>query len=764
MVHQHFMLVPGLHRHRERHARRRVRPRAPHGSSTRATRASGSSRSRERHSLDVDPDARVEDLPVGVRQRVEIIKTLYRRSDLLILDEPTAVLTPQETEELFDIMRSLQAGGHVDHLHHPQAQRGPRRSPTGSPCCDGAGSSARRPRPRRRSESLATMMVGRPVELEVEKGPATARRAGPRDQRPARSATTVASSPCGDLDLVVHAGEIVAVAGVQGNGQTELVEAITGLPPDGGRLDPDRRDRGAARPATRLRGWGRPRAGGPPRGRPGPGLHDRREPRASTPTTCEPFADGLRSAPGRDPGHRDRARQPVRRPDPERASTRSANLSGGNQQKVIVAREFSRPIKLLVAAQPTRGLDVGLDRVHPPAHRREARRGGRRPDRLHRARRGAGPGRPDRGDVPGPDRGHPRSGRGDARAARPATWAARAREDGQVPMTVPVGGSPPAVGDAPAERACRRAGLVSVERPVDRCARQSARRRGARGDVRPAQRPVGRRRFAGRLLVPVLVGLHRLGHRGARDRALRSGDPSGCGRAIPLKALGDSIKAVADAYGALLDGRPGQPGDVPRRVRLGRHRPDHQGLQPDQRDAPGGHPADLHRPGRRPRLPERPVQHRRRGPALRRRDLSRTFVGFCLHGAAAGSSTCRWRSSAGFLGGALWGFIPGLLKARTGAHEVIVTIMLNYIAYRLVDVGARVQRFYQRARPDRPDLADRRPGRCHPADHRRPAPRLGLRPGPPRRRGRLVAAVPLDPRLRVPGRRPQPVGAPGTRA
>jgi simple sugar transport system ATP-binding protein len=181
----------------------------------------------ERHNLHVEPDALVEDLPVGVRQRVEIIKTLYRRSNLLILDEPSAVLTPQETEELFEIMRSLQAGGtsiiFITHKLNEVLQISDRITVLRRGRVVGSTTPAEATQ-----QSLAQMMVGRPVELEVEKGPA----------QPAEPVLEIAGLnvrddrghlAVRDLDLVVHAGEIVAIAGVQGNGQTELVEAITGL-------------------------------------------------------------------------------------------------------------------------------------------------------------------------------------------------------------------------------------------------------------------------------------------------------------------------------------------------------------------------------------------------------------------------------------------------------------------------------------------------------------------------------------------------------
>ena len=183
----------------------------------------------ERFGLQVDPDACVEDLPVGVQQRVEIIKALLRDASVLVLDEPTAVLTPGETEDLFRIMRELRAGGRsiifISHkLKEVQAiadtitviRRGKvvgERPPTTS------------------DAELAALMVGRSVQLRVSKeaarpGEVRARRRGPDRARRARRARR-----CDDVSFEVRAGEILGVAGVQGNGQTELCEALMGLRP-----------------------------------------------------------------------------------------------------------------------------------------------------------------------------------------------------------------------------------------------------------------------------------------------------------------------------------------------------------------------------------------------------------------------------------------------------------------------------------------------------------------------------------------------------
>ena len=315
----------------------------------------------EKHNLHIDPDAMVEDLPVGVRQRVEIVKTLYRHSNLLILDEPSAVLTPQETEELFGIMRSLQAGGtsiiFITHKLNEVLEISDRITVLRRGRVVGSTTPAEATQ-----ESLAEMMVGRTVALEVAKEPAK-----PGEPVLEISGLTVIDdrghTSVRDLDLVVHAGEIVAVAGVQGNGQTELVEAITGLRGHRAgsiriageeiRVDPRRVfESGVAHvPEDRLQEGLVP-------------AFTIAENMVLNTYYLKPFADGLRL-------HRDAilatATELVEQFDVRTPSVFNEvdNLSGGNQQKVIVAREFSRPIKLLVAAQPTRGLDVGsIEYIH----------------------------------------------------------------------------------------------------------------------------------------------------------------------------------------------------------------------------------------------------------------------------------------------------------------------------------------------------------------------------------------------------------------
>ncbi|MGH2573134.1 MAG: ABC transporter ATP-binding protein [Actinomycetota bacterium] len=361
MVHQHFMLVP-VFTVTENVMLGVEEVTGPLGLLDRGRAARKVREISERYGLAVPPEAVVEDLPVGVQQRVEIVKALYREAEVLILDEPTAVLTPQETEELFEVMRSLQESGKsvifITHKLKEVLAIADRITVLHR------GRVAGTTRPGQTSEEeLAAMMVGRAVQLQVDKTPA--RPAGPvlefldlvvRDDR--------GHVAVDGVSMEVRAGEIVCIAGVQGNGQTELVEAIAGLrTPVSGSVRILGRDVTFSSPRYILRAG----VGHVPEDRQADGLildfmiadnlvlNTYDEP---------PFArafvrdDGavLRAARQRAEAFDVRTRS-VQQP----AST----LSGGNQQKVIVAREFSRPIKLLVASQPTRGLDVGsIEYIH----------------------------------------------------------------------------------------------------------------------------------------------------------------------------------------------------------------------------------------------------------------------------------------------------------------------------------------------------------------------------------------------------------------
>ena len=354
MVHQHFMLVPvftvtenvmlgqeetgalGILDRSE--ARRRVDDIS------------------QRFGLHVDPDAFVENLSVGAQQRVEIVKALYRDADILILDEPTAVLTPQETREMFAVMKSLvEIGKSLIFITHKLKEvlsvadritvlRRGRVVGTSTP---GEAS----------EQKLASMMVGRDVRLQVEKGPASP--GAPVLQ--VEDLTTLddrGQVAVDGVSLEVRAGEVLGVAGVQGNGQTELVEALTGLRPvDAGSVRVEGRDLTDAAPRrVFLAGVGHV---------PEDRLRDGLVTEFSVADNLvldtyylPPFARGWVRDEGavRSNAEELRTAFDIRTPS---VDVSAATLSGGNQQKVIVARELSRPIKLLVAAQPTRGLDVG---------------------------------------------------------------------------------------------------------------------------------------------------------------------------------------------------------------------------------------------------------------------------------------------------------------------------------------------------------------------------------------------------------------------
>ncbi|HEX6138874.1 MAG TPA: ABC transporter ATP-binding protein [Candidatus Limnocylindria bacterium] len=361
MVHQHFMLVP-VFTVTENVMLGVETTRGPFGRLD-----EGAARKRilelsEKHNLRVDPDALVEDLPVGVRQRVEIIKTLYRQSEVVILDEPSAVLTPQETDELFEIMWSLaKAGTSIIFITHKLNEvlevadqitvlRGGKVVGSTTPAETTQG-------------KLARMMVGREVQLRVEKRPATpgvpvleVSDLVVRDER--------GHSAVNHLDLTVRAGEIVAIAGVHGNGQTELVEAITGLrPADSGTIKI-----GGVTTNDTPREVYKAGVAHVPEDRLDDGL-------VVDFTVAENLVlDSYWSAPYSKGPTLDReviAETAERRVDDFDIRTPSifnavGNLSGGNQQKVIAAREFSRPdLKLVIASQPTRGLDVGsIEYIH----------------------------------------------------------------------------------------------------------------------------------------------------------------------------------------------------------------------------------------------------------------------------------------------------------------------------------------------------------------------------------------------------------------
>ncbi|QMU71053.1 ABC transporter ATP-binding protein [Streptacidiphilus sp. P02-A3a] len=364
MVHQHFMLVPVftvaeniilgdelelgarggvlgmLDRHRARAHVREVS---------------------ERYGLPIDPDALVEHLPVGTQQRVEIVKALVRDARTLILDEPTAVLTPQEIEDLFAVMNSLrEAGKSIVFITHKLKEV---KEIADRITVIRHGSVVGQADPSASEQELASMMVGRTVQLVVDKQPNTPGAAAfeidrltVRDQH--------GNAAVDDLSLSVRDGEILGIAGVQGNGQSELAEAILGLiPVESGSITLDGTN--LAELTTRqILDAG---VGFVPEDRGHDGV-------VGEFSIAENLVLDLYRSPdfgGRlslDPRLVERNARlrieefDIRPTDPEHPA---GKLSGGNQQKVVVARELSRPLRLLVASQPTRGVDVGaMEFIH----------------------------------------------------------------------------------------------------------------------------------------------------------------------------------------------------------------------------------------------------------------------------------------------------------------------------------------------------------------------------------------------------------------
>ena len=360
MVHQHFMLIPVMTVAENvvlAAEPRRAGVFLDYDAAVRKVRDLASA-----FKFAIDPDARVENITVGQQQRVEILKALYRGADILILDEPTAVLTPQEADELFGILKTLQREGmSIIFISHKLREvleiadrvtvlrRGKKIETV--------------PREGATREGLARLMVGREVLLRVEKTPA----------QPDESLLTVEHltvfderglPAVRDVSFGVRAGEIVGLAGVDGNGQTELIDALTGLRHVAsgtvtvggkevtkesahdhyaaglGHIPEDRHVRGLVLDFTLAENLA---------------LHDFEK---------EPFAKLGWLRPGRMIAA---ARRLLREFDVRGGgpTTRAAALSGGNQQKVVVAREVARDPRVLIAAQPTRGLDVGaIEFVH----------------------------------------------------------------------------------------------------------------------------------------------------------------------------------------------------------------------------------------------------------------------------------------------------------------------------------------------------------------------------------------------------------------
>ncbi len=361
MVHQHFMLVPVftvaenvMLGHEE------VR-----GPAKLLNLDAAREKVRElssRFGFHIDPDALVEDLSVGAQQRVEIIKALSREARVLILDEPTAVLTPQETDELLEIVGQLRdSGTAVVLITHKLREV---KAIADHITVIRRGKVVGTAEPTASQEELASLMVGRAVIMTVDKGAANPGDAVLRVKNLSVTDATSSVTYVDDVSFDVHGGEILAIAGVQGNGQTELAEAILGLVPvnsgeillDGERLigrsirrnlnagigfvPEDRTEDGIVAPFTVANNLILDLYDQSPYSRYG----------AINPHVVNTHAD-----------------EQVEKFDVRTTSAQAltGSLSGGNQQKVVLARELARDLKLLIASQPTRGLDVGsIEFVH----------------------------------------------------------------------------------------------------------------------------------------------------------------------------------------------------------------------------------------------------------------------------------------------------------------------------------------------------------------------------------------------------------------
>jgi len=365
MVHQHFMLVPVF----------TVAENILLGEETMANpvfldRKEASRRIRElgtRFGFEIDPDAKVGSLSVGWQQRVEILKALYRDARILVLDEPTAVLTPQETEEIFEVLRRLASQGHsilfISHKLYEVLEIADRITVIRR------GKVVGQRIPSETNEAdLAELMVGRAVVLTVDRG----------ESHPAESVLRATGLNVADdrgnpavqsVDLEVRAGEILGIAGVAGNGQDEMVEAIIGLRKvTSGTIDLSGENVTAHGP----RAMNEAGVAYVPADRHRFGLvlpFSIADNIVLTNYYRAPFARGFLRNFGaiEAAAAAGIAKYDVRTPS---AGAAANTLSGGNQQKLVVAREFDRPLKLLILDQPTRGLDVGsIEFIHTQAIR-----------------------------------------------------------------------------------------------------------------------------------------------------------------------------------------------------------------------------------------------------------------------------------------------------------------------------------------------------------------------------------------------------------
>ena len=358
MVHQHFKLAPSF-----TVSENIILGAEPLKSLDRVDTARADEETRrlsERFGLDLDPRAIISTLPVGLRQRVEILKALYRDARILILDEPTAVLTPQETRELFVTMRRLADGGHsiifITHklqevlaaADHISVMRQGRVVAT----IDNEGVTA---------QEIARLMVGRPVLLRVAK---TQARPDEKPTLEVKGLTALGDrgeTAVDDLSLTLRAGEIVGLAGVQGNGQDELVQCIAGLRlPVSGNLTISGKPLGRTPLDNRAAGLAYIPAD---RGAVGLSLQSSIWENLTVGHLGE-FSRGPFFAAGR---ARRKAAQLIGRFDVRGAEPDklAGSLSGGNQQKVQIARELTRNAAVVIAEQPSQGVDIGaIEQIH----------------------------------------------------------------------------------------------------------------------------------------------------------------------------------------------------------------------------------------------------------------------------------------------------------------------------------------------------------------------------------------------------------------
>ena len=361
MVHQHFMLIPVF-----TVAENVALGHEPTGFAGALDMATARKRVKEisdRFGFNVDPDALIEDLPVGAQQRVEIIKALSRDAKVLVLDEPTAVLTPQETDELMEIMRQLaKSGTSIVFITHKLREV---REVADRITVIRLGRVVGTAKPTDSTSELASMMVGRDVGLTVSKSASElggevlkVQGVSVLDDRMQRAVN--------DVSFSVRGGEILALAGVQGNGQTELAEALLGLRSvikGSGSIEINGKDLTSASVREVLEAG----VAFIPEDRKKDGLVAEFT-IAENLMLNQSFKSRFTKSSGINFASRKSiATDLVKRFDVRTPSidTPAGKLSGGNQQKVVVARELSRDVDLLIASQPTRGVDVGsIEFIH----------------------------------------------------------------------------------------------------------------------------------------------------------------------------------------------------------------------------------------------------------------------------------------------------------------------------------------------------------------------------------------------------------------